>query len=355
MRRIRRIGLDEDVSVIVTGSLGYDYIMDFPGRFADRIMADKIHKLSLSFLVDKLSKNFGGTAGNIAYNLHFLGVTPQIVACAGNDFDQYLDHLHRHHIPTDTISVHKDVPTSSYFVITDQDDNQIGSFYVGAMKHAKDLSIAQVTDSGNHGDSRNRTDKQPFVVIAPTDPMAMKKYVKECRDLKVPYLYDPAFQIATFSSDELKEAIEGAAMLIGNDYEISLIEQRLAVPHEELIASVPIVITTLGAKGSTIETRNDAIHVKSAKPKNTSDPTGAGDAYRAGFLVGYLRYARFPESKKFGFRESVITIDELLVCGQMGSVAAVYTVEKYGTQTHAFTMKEFCKRYEDNYSHPLSL
>ncbi len=342
-------------SVIVTGSLGYDYIMDFPGRFADRIMPDNIHKLSLSFLVDKLSKQFGGTAANIAYSLNLLGQQPLILACAGNDFDPYKKHLTKHKISHRYIREYKDVPSSLYSAVTDQDDNQIGSYFVGAMKHAIDLSIASVADSGNRRDSRNRAESQSFVVISPTDPKAMVKYVRECRSLKIPYLYDPAFQIATFSPEELKEGIEGAALFIGNDYEISLVENRLGISHEQLLSLTPVIITTLGAKGSVIETRTEAIHVKPAKPKNTSDPTGAGDAYRAGFLTGYLRFFRFPESKKFGFRESVISPDQLLVCGQMGSLAAVYTVETYGTQTHTYTKKEFTKRYEANFGTDITL
>lgn len=310
------------MNVIVTGSLGYDYIMDFPGRFADRIMPDKIHKLSLSFLVDKLTKQFGGVAGNIAYTLKLLGADPLIVACAGNDFTPYRKHLMKHQIRTSQIKEYKDESCSLYSVVTDQDDNQIGSYFVGVMKHAKDLRLPKNTN---------------FVIIAPTDPTAMKKYVKECRLLKLPYLYDPAFQIATFTADELKEGIEGAALLIGNDYEIALIEERMGISHEELLTMTPVVITTIGAKGSIIETRKEAIHVKPAKPKNTSDPTGAGDAFRAGFLAGYLRKL------------------DLATCGQMGSVAAVYTVEKYGTQTHTFTKKEFCKRYEENFGQKLIL
>ncbi|MBI3955912.1 carbohydrate kinase family protein [Candidatus Gottesmanbacteria bacterium] len=325
------------MNVIVTGSLGYDYIMDFPGRFADRIMPDKIHKLSLSFLVDKLSKQFGGTGANIAYTLKLLGIEPLLLACAGDDFDAYRKHLEKNNINTKGITIQKNTTTSSYFVITDQDDNQIGSFYVGTMKYAKELSIATVTASQGTSLRSKEVPFRNFVVIAPTDPAAMKKYVKECRSLKLPYLYDPAFQIATFSAEELKEGIEGAALLIGNDYEIALIEERMGISHDTLLAMTPIVITTLGAKGSIIETKGDAIHVKPAKPKNTSDPTGAGDAFRAGFLAGYLR--------KF----------DLLVCGQMGSVAAAYTVEKYGTQTHHFTKKEFCKRYKENYGITIAL
>ena len=341
------------MQVIVTGSLGYDYIMDFPGRFADRIMPDKIHKLSLSFLVDKLTKQFGGTGANIAYTLKLLGVESLLLACAGEDFAEYKKHLERHGIVTTGITEHQRVTTSSYFVITDQDDNQIGSFYVGAMKYARDLSIAAVADSGNLSDSRNRTPPPHFVVIAPTDPAAMKKYVKECRSHKLSYFYDPAFQIATFTPVELKEGITGAALLIGNDYEISLIEDRLGVSHEELLAMTPVVITTLGAKGSIIETRKEAIHIKSAKPKNTSDPTGAGDAFRAGFLAGYLKAASSRSALERGL--SGLTAHELLVCGQMASVAAVYTVEKYGTQTHTFTKPEFIKRYKENYGSTITL
>lgn len=321
------------MNVIVTGSLGYDYIMNFPGRFADRIMPDKIHQISLSFLVDKLEKQMGGTAGNIAYTLKLLGVDPYIVASAGNDFGPYKAYMKKRNIVTAGIAVHDDVPTSSYFVVTDKDDNQIGSFFIGAMQYANKLSV-QV---GYLQKTIRRNKDTPFVIIAPTDPAAMKKYVKECRDAKLPYLYDPAFQIATFSKEELKEGIEGARILIGNDYEIALIEDKLEISHEELIMMVPILVTTLGPKGAIIETRHESIGIKPAKPTKESDPTGAGDAFRAGFIAGYLHEY------------------DLQICGQMGAVAAVYTVESYGTQTHTFTKKEFAERYKKNYNSSISL
>ncbi len=302
------------MNAVVAGTLSFDYIMDFRGRFSDRIMPEKIHKISLSFLVETLSKQFGGTAGNIAYTLKLLGIDPEIVAPAGNDFTPYKKFLDSKKISIKNIAIHPDVSTSSYFVVTDTDDNQIGSFYLGATKYAINLSI----------------DKHAgFVVLSPTDPEAMKKYVKECASLR--YLYDPAFQIGTFTPDDLRAGILHAEILIGNDYEIALIEQKLGISHEELVVTTPILITTLGSRGSIIETRKEAIHIKPAKPKNISDPTGAGDAYRAGFLAGYLR----------GY--------DLKICGQMGSVAAVYTVEKYGTQTHTFTKREFMIRYNENY------
>ena len=347
--------------VIVTGTLGFDYIMNFSGRFADRIMPDKIHALSLSFLVDQLSKQFGGTAGNIAYTLKLLGVEPVIMAPAGSDFVPYKQFLQRQKISTKHIAIHHDVSTSAYFVMTDHEDNQIGSFFVGATKYARELFIKNALKGlAVRGKARPY---ENFVILAPTDPIAMKKYVKECRSLKLPYLYDPAFQIATFTPDELRDGIEGCQVLIGNDYEIALIKDKLEISHEELILMVPVLITTLGSKGSVIETRHDAIHVRPAKPKNDSDPTGAGDAYRAGFVAGYIKFGL----KRGGLKGvthgalhpggggvitpgvSDVTGDDLLICGQMGSVAAAYTVEKYGTQTHEFTKKEFIKRYAENY------
>lgn len=308
------------MNVVIVGSLGFDYIMNFSGLFTDRIIEEKIHSLSLSFLVDSLKKQFGGTAGNIAYTLNLLGITPYILACSGNDFAPYKAFLKRKHIPDDYIKQYKDESTSSYFVITDLSNNQIGSFYVGAMKHSPSLTVASI--------------KKPidFVVITATDPKAMVKAVNECQTLDLPYMYDPAFQIATFTPEQLQTGISKAAILIGNDYEISLIEEKLEISHEELVAMVPILITTLGSKGSIIETHKEAIHIKPAKPIGIVDPTGAGDAYRGGFLAGYLRTL------------------PLEICGQMGSIASVYTVELYGTQTHTYTKRSFLRRYEEHFT-----
>ena len=311
--------VNRKITVVVTGTLGFDYIMDFPGKFADRIMPDKIHKISLSFLADTLKKQFGGTAGNIAYTLKLLGIEPKVVASAGNDFEPYKKFLLKHGIDVFGILIRKDVSTSSYFVITDKDDNQIGSFYLGASKYAKNLSVV------------SKNIKPDFVVLAPAEPKAMKKYVLECRKHKLPYLYDPAFQIGAFTAEDLLKGIIGAKILIGNDYEISLIEKKLKINHSKLLKLCPVVITTLGAKGSIIETPGKKISILPAKPKKVVDPTGAGDAYRGGFLAGYLRGL------------------DLKICGQMGAVAAAYTVEKYGTVTHSFSFKDFKKRYKQEF------
>ena len=315
------------MDILVTGSLGYDYIMDFPGRFADRIMPDKIHSLSLSFLVDTLHKQFGGTAGNIAYTLQLLGEYPHIIAPAGNDFSPYLIFLKRHHMDISGITVHRDIPTSSYFVITDQNDNQIGSFFIGALKYATRCHLLPWL----------KKKKNLFAIISPSDPKAMVQYVDECIARKIPYLFDPAFQIATLSPTDLKKGITHASMAIGNDYEISLMEKQLEITHKQLRMLVPIVITTLGPKGSIIEEKNNRISIKPAKVSAVVDPTGAGDAYRGGFIAGYVRGC------------------DLKTCGQMGSVAAVYTVEKYGTVTHTYTKKQFVDRYQRNYSSKFSI
>jgi len=300
--------------------------MNFSGRFADRIMPDKLHQISLSFLADKLTKNLGGTAGNMAYTLKLLGADPHIISAAGNDFEEYRKFFESHGISVNGIRVVKTEPTGSYHVVTDRDDNQIGAFHVGAAKYNKKLSL--------QGESL----KGGFVVIGPNDPDAMRKYVSECREGKLRYMYDPAFQIDNFSAHDLRAAIETSELLIGNDYEIALIEQKMDVSHEELLVMGPkAVITTLGAKGAIIETRTEALHVRPAKPLNVSDPTGAGDAFRGGFVAGYVRG---------------LPLD---ICGQMGAVAAVYTVEKYGTVTHHYTKDEFITRYKTNFSKDLTL
>ena len=307
------------MNIVVTGSLGYDYIMDFPGLFKERLMQEKIHQISLSFLVDTLTKQMGGIAGNIGYSLKLLGVEPIILSSAGNDFDLYKKHLQECHITTKYIAKKSDVVSGTYFVMTDKDDNQIGGYYRGALPYNRELSILSIKETID------------LVVISADDPIAMKRHVDECIALHLPYIYDPAFQIADFSKEELHHAITHAAICIGNDYEIALIEKKLGVSHAKLRSCVPILITTLGAKGSIIEMGKKTYTITPAKAANTSDPTGAGDSYRAGFLAGYVR----------GF--------DLQTCGQMGSVAAVYTVEKYGTQTHRYTMAQFSKRYKENY------
>ena len=308
--------------IIVTGSLAFDYIMNFPGSFAENIDPEKLHIMSISFLVETLKKEKGGTAGNIAYNLALLNSNPAILATCGDDFDNYAVFLKSSGVDIGHLKVIHEESTSLGMIMTDQKDNQITAFYPGAMNLADTLSLKD-----SPGD---------FCVIAPTKPEAMKKMVKESKELRVPYLYDPGMQLPRLSDEEILEGIEGAEVLIGNDYEMGIIKKRLNLTDEELIKKAKILIATLGEQGSEIKTQKETIKVKAAKPVEVKDPTGAGDAYRAGFLAGYLKDL------------------DLKICAQMGGIASCYAVEKYGTTNHKFTIQEFCQRYQENFQEELN-
>jgi len=311
--------------IVVTGSVAFDNIMSFPGRFKDQIMPDKIHILNINFSVDSLKRERGGTGGNQAYTLNLLGYKPKLVAAAGKDFGGYKKKLENLGLDVSGIMIDKNKLTATGFVVTDQDDNQIWSFYSGAMSNAKKIDLKQYVDSDS------------FVVISPNEVETMKKYIFECWDMKAKCLFDPAFAINYFSKEELKECILKSSILIGNDYEMELILRRSELSKKEMLKNLDLLITTLGAKGSLIETGKKKIKIPAAKPKNTSDPTGAGDAYRAGFTAGYLKGL------------------DLEICGRMGALAAVYTVELYGTQTHKFTIDEFKRRYKENFKQNLMI
>ena len=306
--------------ITVTGSLAFDTIMDFPGKFSDHIMPDKIHQINLSFLVNKLSKQKGGTAGNIAYNLALLKIPVSIVGAAGSDFSEYGKFLQDAGVDISKIKVIQEESTSSAFIMTDKSDNQITAFYPGAMTQNSSLSIP-VSD---------------LVVISPNDPAAMIKFVKECQKKNIPYMLDPGMQLPALSPEDLKNMINGTTILIGNDYEIALLKERLSLSESDILSQVKILITTLGEKGSIIQSGSQTIEVNPAKPNEVVDPTGAGDAYRAGFLAGYMKGL------------------DLSVCGQMGSVVACFAIEKYGTTSHKFSMEEFSERYKENFREELA-
>lgn len=298
--------------ITVTGSLAFDHIMDFPGKFSDHIMPDKIHQINLSFLVNTLKKQRGGTAGNIAYTLALLGQPVSILASVGKDFSEYAHFLQESGVDVSQIKIVSDA-TSSAFIMTDLADNQITAFYPGAMKENVKLSVDKIAD---------------FVIVSPNDPVAMKNFAKQCQDFHIPYMLDPGMQLPSLETDDLKKMLDRAAILTGNDYEIALINSRLTV-------QVDILITTLGVKGSVIQNKDETIQIEPGKPTDVVDPTGAGDAYRAGFMAGYM--------KKL----------DLKICGRMGSVAACYAIEKYGTTNHRFSIEEFKQRYEENFGDEL--
>lgn len=309
--------------ITVTGSLAYDHIMDYPGKFSDHILPDKIHQINLSFLVNTLSKQKGGTAGNIAFNLALLKQDVSIVGAAGVDFLDYAKFLNDLGVDISQIKTIENNLTSSAFIMTDSADNQIIAFYPGAMDYAANLSLEKAS-----------TD---FVVISPNNPQAMVNFCNQCRTRNIPYLLDPGMQLPALSPGDLESMLKGATILIGNDYEIALLKDKLSLDEAAFLNQVKVLITTLGPNGSAVQTSEQKLEIKAAKPNKVVDPTGAGDAFRAGFLAGYINNL------------------DLKVSGQMGSVAACYAIEKYGTTNHKFTAEEFGERYKENFGEELNL
>lgn len=288
-------------------------------------MPDKIHMLNVSFLVDEMRKSFGGTAGNIAYSLSLLGIKTGILGVAGEDFNTYKDFLESNQIDTSYIKVVNNLYTSTAFGITDVKDNQIWGFYMGADKLSEHLSIYSIDRVIDFG------------IVSPQNPRSMIKFAGEYQQKKIPYLFDPGMQLPWLTGTELRSAFKGAKIIIGNDYEMSIVEKKIEVPMSDYIKDDKIIITTMGDQGSEIMTKDEKIKIMPGRAKSISDPAGAGDAYRAGFVAGYLR--NLP----------------LKICGQMGSLTAIYTVEKFGTTTHKFTVEEFCRRYKENFGEEIQL
>jgi adenosine kinase len=304
------------MSIVVTGSVAYDYLMSFPGRFREHILPDQIHQVSLSFLVDSMHKQQGGCAPNIAYSLTLLGERPILMATVGQDFGDYRAWLDSVGVDTSAVLEIEDEFTSSFFVNTDQENNQIASFYVGAMGRA-DLLSFQVLDPKSID----------LAIISPNAPAAMVKYVRECHELEVPYIYDPSQQIIRLSGEELLEGARGARVLIVNEYELGMIRNKTGLSHGELLALPEVTIVTQGEAGSTIFVGGQVWGIPSAPPQRLAEPTGVGDAYRAGVIKGMLR----------GYRWEIT--------GRIAALAATYVLEHRGTQNHRYSLQEFVDRY----------
>jgi len=314
------------MKIIVTGSIAYDRIMDFPGKFADHILPEKIHQINLSFLVRDLKESFGGTAGNIAYNLALFGLKPEIFCHVGaRDFIVYEQWLKKNKIIFNPKQILPGQHTASAYIITDQSDNQIAGFYPGAMNKPVSKKLPPTAYR-----------LQPsLAIVSPQNPSDMVNFPKLFKKHNIPYIFDPGQQMTSLSPAQLKQAITGSKVLIGNDYEISVISKRTGWSLERMLKQTEILVITKGEKGSEIRTGNKTIKIPPAKPKNTSDPTGAGDAYRAGLIYGLLN--NWPLEKT----------------GRLAGLVSVYTVEKYGTQTHQFSWSELAKRYWQNFKEKL--
>ena len=306
--------------VLVTGSLAFDYILSFPGKFQEHILPDKLHMINVSFLVDRVKKQRGGCAGNVAYTLALLGETPSILAAAGNDFDSYGGWLRDRGINIDNVKIVPDEMTATCFITTDQSHNQFTGFYVGAMKHANELSLKA---AAAHAE---------VVIVSPDDPEAMKRHCSEAKDIPAKFVYDPSFQVIAMDGEFLWAGARGADALILNDYEFSVFLEKTGKTIEELHAEIELLVVTLGEKGSRIMQRGQSeILVNPVITEAAVDPTGCGDAYRGGFITGMVNGCSLQE------------------CGQLGSVASVFVVEQYGTQNHEYSMAEFAKRYQAAY------
>lgn len=300
--------------LIITGTVAYDYIMDFPGNFSDHILPSYQHKINLSFIVNNFKKRRGGTAGNVSYTLSLLKTKNILFSIGGSDFVEYKNAFSKFGVSVDYVKIDKKTYTATGFAMTDKKDNQIWGYFYGAAENTDKLKLEKAAKP------------KDLVLIGPSGAKGSMSFVRQCVDKKISYMFDPGFILTQVSNKDLEFGIQNAKYIIGNDYEIKLMEER--IKNWQKIILDKIVITTLGEKGSIILENGKKIDIASVKPEKVIDPTGAGDAWRAGFLAGIER----------GYN--------LKICGQMGSTASSFAVEKYGTQEHSFTLNFFKKRYK---------
>lgn len=305
--------------IVITGSIAYDYIMSFPGRFRDHILPGKLESLALSFLVESMTRHRGGVAPNISYTLALLGGRPAILATAGMDFADYRAWLEAQGVDTSAIKIIPDIYTASFFAGKDIVNGQIALFYPGAMAHAAEVSFHDLPYQAD------------FAVISPDDPAAMRQHLRECLELSIPYAYDVSWQLARLAREEIVEGVLGCRMLVVNDYEMSLIADKTGVAETDPRLADKIVVVTRGENGATIYSDGCCHNIPAVPPRAVLDPTGAGDAFRGGLLRGM--------EAGWGWE----------VAGRVGALAATYCLENLGPQNHAYTRAEFVSRYRENF------
>lgn len=309
--------------VAVTGSIATDHLMTFPGRFSDSLVADKLDRVSLSFLVDELEVRRGGVAANIAFGMGVLGLSPILVGAVGPDFADYRSWLARHGVDTESVHVSQTRHTARFVCTTDEDANQIASFYAGAMHEARDIELGPIID---------RVGGLDLVVIGANDPEAMLRHTEECRFRRIPFAADPSQQLARMSGEQIRQLIDGAAFLFTNEYEAALTEQKTGWDGAEVLDRVGTRVTTLGAQGARIDRRgHDPVLVGTPQESCRADPTGVGDAFRAGFLAGLAWEL------------------SLQRCAQLGAMLATYAIESVGTQEYQLTRRTFLERISGTY------
>ena len=307
----------------VAGSVGLDHLMTFSGKFTDSFVAGSLEKVSLSFLVDSLDVRRGGCAANICYGMGVLGLNPVLIAAVGKDWADYEAWLSRHGVDTSHALVSTSLYTAHFMVTTDDDLNQIASFFPGAMSEARNIELGPIME---------KTGRFDMVVISPDDPQAMLHHSDVCRKEGIPFAADPSQQMARMSGEEIKLLIDGASYLFLNEYELALAMQKTGWSDREILEHVKIRVVTLGSKGAKVESATgEFVQVGVPQEKSKTDPTGVGDSFRSGFIAG-LAWGLSHER-----------------CAQLGSLIATYVIETMGTQEYRFTSTEFLDRFEGAY------
>jgi len=311
------------VSLLVTGSIATDHLMSFPGKFRDSLVVEQLDKIALSFLVEELEVRRGGIAANIAFGMGCLGLDPILVGAVGQDFADYRSWLQRHRVDTGSVHVSELRHTARFVCTTDQDHAQIASFYAGAMRDARDIELAPIAE---------RVGGLDLVVVSANDPEAMLRHTEECRVRGYAFAADPSQQAAWMDGNGLRQLIDGATYLFANEYEAALIEQKTGWSGEEILDRVGTRVVTLGAKGVRIEAKDEpSLHVPCAPEDRKVDPTGVGDAFRAGFLAA-LAWGLGHER-----------------AAQVGSLLAAFVIETVGTQEYELGQARFLERFEVAY------
>jgi adenosine kinase len=307
----------------VAGSVGLDHLMTFSGKFTDSFVAGSLEKVSLSFLVDSLDVRRGGCAANICYGMGTLGLNPVLIAAVGKDWADYEAWLSRHGVDTSHALVSTSLFTAHFMVTTDDDLNQIASFFPGAMSEARNIELGPIME---------KTGRFDMVVISPDDPEAMLHHSEVCREEGIAFAADPSQQMARMSGEEIKLLIDGASYLFLNEYELALAMQKTGWSDREILEHVKIRVVTLGSKGAKVESAaGEFVQVGVPQEKSKTDPTGVGDSFRSGFIAG-LAWGLSHER-----------------CAQLGSLIATYVIETMGTQEYRFTSAEFLARFEGAY------
>lgn len=310
--------------IIICGPTVKDQLLNFKGQYKELINPKKIDKLSLSINIEDFQQSYGGVGANIAYSLAMLGENPVLVSSVGLDSKDYIQKLFD--MGVDITGIHfSNLPTASYHVLSDIDNNQIGGLYLGAMIDNHNLSFKQWKDENS------------IFVISPDEPKLINRLIDECQENNLKMFFDFGQQVSNASIETLIKGVKTATVLISNEYEISTLCRRCDLKIEDILSFVPIVVVTHGSAGSTIYHHKKKIYIKPARVDKVVGPTGAGDAYRAGFLYGYARNM------------------DLDICGKIGSIVAAYSVEKNGAQEHFFDTESFQKRFFDNYKFEINL